>query len=160
MSQDPSRLDLRFLALTGGVVLITAFCGYAIVLSSEAVARDLLGEKVGPNLHDPAFSRWFLAQFLLAALALWLVSLAPCALVWWALGRRLVPLDRPPYEAALLVTLLGLGLAVGGAFALDPPLGKNPLRWLLLTGYGLVPLGAALLLTRRLYGPGAKGVGE
>jgi hypothetical protein len=72
----------------------------------------------------------------------------------WALrqGQGAV---RPPYGAAAAVALLG----TGGALAFLVALGIRLDGGLFLTGYGLVPLGAALLLTRWLYRRDAKGDG-
>lgn len=153
MRQDPAGLDLRFLALTGGVVLISTMSAFVILF------LPVLWEEPGGAEGLRTWGVLFMLSLSLGAL-IWGVMLLPNAVLWWGMrrwamqqGERAV---RPPYAAAAAVALLG----TGGALAFLVALGIRLEAALVLTGYGLVPLGAALLLTRWLYRRDAKGVGE
>lgn len=149
MGQVPAGLDLRFLALTGGVVLISTMSAFAILF------LPVLWQEPGGAEGLRTWGALFMIALSLGVL-IWGVMLVPHAVLWWALRcwamRQGQGAARPPYGAAAAVALLG----TGGALAFLVALGIRLEAGLLLTGYGLVPLGAAFLLTRRLYRRDAK----
>lgn len=152
MRQDPARLDLRFLALTGGVVLISTIGAFAILF------LPALSEEPGGAERLRTLGALFMIALSLGVL-IWGVMLLPNAALWWGMRRWAMRQGqgalRPPYGAAAAVALLG----TGGALVFLVGLGFRLEAGLMLTGYGMVPLGTALLLTRWLYGRGPKGEG-
>ena len=147
-------LDRRFLALTGGSVLATALFALAVLLGRgwQAGARFTGGE-IGVLLYLTG----------LAALAVWLISLLPGAVLWRVSARLArhpqatsAGVLRPPYGAAALVALMGTGFAFAFLITLGFALGPV----LALAGYGAVPLLAALVLTRHLYRQGVGSMGD